>query len=186
VHLPPPTTYKFETLDKVWMATVESGQLALTCRNYVQWSDFRSRLADLVSAFVPLYQVSAVTRLGVRFQDVIRKAELGLEGCSWRDLIRPEVLATWHFFTDGLDENPPTNFGLQLAIPPGEVRIGISTVRSEASDVGLLIDTDCYANEVMGADPAALLGRADDLHEYTSLVFQACITDVLHDALRRD
>lgn len=181
-----PMTYKFETLDKNWMVSVESNLLALTCRKYEQWSDFRGRFDALVRAFTSLYEVTAIHRIGLRYQDVIRKAEFGLEGVPWAELVRPEVLSTWQFFTNGLDENPATEFRVELDIPPGQVRIGISTVTRHADVTGLLIDTDCYSNETVSADPSALLTKADDLHEYTSRVFQACITDKLHAALQKD
>lgn len=179
-------TYKFETLDKFWAVSVESNLLALVCRNYSQWPDFRGRFDALVRAFTSLYEVTTVTRIGLRYQDVIGKAELGLDGVPWSELLDPRVLATWQFFTDGLDENPATDFRVELAIPPGGVRIGISTVKRDGSDAGLMIDTDCYSNQTVPADSSALLAKADALHEYTSRVFQACISDRLHVALQQD
>jgi uncharacterized protein (TIGR04255 family) len=77
------------------------------------------------------------------------------------------------------------NFSVELQIPPGQAKIGISWVRNPEGDSGILIDTDCYDEGSWDPSASDLMSRAEKLHEYTGLVFQACITDKLHTALLR-
>jgi uncharacterized protein (TIGR04255 family) len=177
-------TYSFLTPDKSWRINIESNLLALTCQKYTEWRDFRARFAVILNDFFRVYGVGLVTRVGLRYKDVINKAALGLDGATWRELIEPPVLGTVEFFTDDLDKNPGMDFALVLSIPPGSLRVGFSLVQNPDKQVGFLIDTDCFSEDQKPADVGALLDCADELHKYSNSVFQACITDRLHKALQ--
>lgn len=176
-------TTTFSSVNRNWTITVAPTVLALTCTKYTEWSDFRHRFAELVQTFHEIYKVPISTRIGVRFRDVINKTELGVPNSPWRDLIRPEVLATFEFFTEGLDSDPAVSAAIQLAIPPGKVNISFAMVANIEKQVGFLIDTDCYSEDTREFAETSIMKSADDLHEYTSIVFQSCITDFLHGRL---
>lgn len=181
----PGRTYFFSSLDKNWTVSVESKLLALTCRNYREWPEFRKRFKPLLEAMIEMYGIGVISRLGLRYQDVIVRKALGLEGHSWNELLQPEVLRSFAFFTDEIEQSPPMSASIELGIPPGKIKIALSTVISqETKDEGLLIDTDCFAEKNIPADVDEILKQADDLHTYTGLVFDACISDTLHQALK--
>ena len=179
------TTFLFSSADNKWTVSVEPTLLAITCRAYEQWAAFWPRFSAVTELMIRLYGIGLVTRLGLRYVDVIDKEALGLAGSSWSDLVAAPVLGTPLFFTEGLDECPPMQFVTTLAIPPGSVNIKISTVENRVSKTkGMLIDTDCFCEGNLPTDVSELGRKANELHEYTSIVFQACITDRLHDALQ--
>jgi len=179
----PLRTTTFSSVDRAWTVSVSSTVLGLTCTKYSEWSQFRTRFSELLKVFHEIYNLTVTTRLGLRYKDVINKQQLGAVDHPWHDLIRPEVLATFEFFTADLDNNPPVAATLQLEIPPGKVNVAFSTVTNTEKQIGFLIDTDCYSEETREFDLGGLMKSADDLHEYTSIVFQACITDFLHEQL---
>ena len=143
----------------------------------------RTRFSELLKVFHEIYDLTVTTRIGLRYKDVINKKQLGVADSPWHDLIRPEVLASFEFFTGDLDDNPPVVATIQLEIPPGKVNVSLSTVTNIEKQIGFLVDTDCYSEETRQFDLGGLMQSADDLHEYTSIVFQACITDFLHKKL---
>jgi uncharacterized protein (TIGR04255 family) len=175
--------YRFRSQDSAWRVDLEPSLLALSCYNYPEWAQFRDRFKAIIEGLSSIYRIQLITRLGLRYKDVISKGPLGLSGRPWRDLIKPEVFGTMAFFTDDMEANPQTNFSIVLEIPPGQVRIGITAVKNPEGEAGILIDTDCFAEENCALSIDDVMSRANELHEYTSIVFQACITDVLHDAL---
>ncbi len=176
-------TTTFSSVDKFWTISVGSTLLGLTCTKYSEWSQFRGRLSELLRVFGEIYELTIATRFGLRYKDVISKRDLGVIDSPWHDLIRPEVLASFEFFTADLDSNPAALASIQLAIPPGKVNISLGTVTNIEKQIGFLIDTDCYIDQIGQFDLDSLLKNADELHEYTSIVFQSCITDFLHDRL---
>lgn len=177
------TTFKFASRDKCWTVSVESNLIALTCTRYTEWPEFRDRIEEIIQAFLSTYKVTLTTRLGLRYRSVVNRKDLGLESVPWCQLLRPEVLGSWLFFADEIDEKSAANLSIDVEIPPGRVRIGLSTVASSSGDAGLMIDTDCYSEDQMDASPRALMGKAEEFHAYTSSVFQGCISDTLHAAL---
>jgi uncharacterized protein (TIGR04255 family) len=177
-------TYRFSSSDEQWVVSLEAGLLALTCRRYRDWSTFRSRFRHLLKGVIELYRMPVVTRLGLRYRDAIFKELLGLEGCSWRDLFQSGLFGTVDFFTEDIDANPPINLTMQFSIPAGRMNVGISTILNPEKQSGFMIDTDCFVEEQQPAQLALLVAKANKLHNYTSLVFQACISDRLHKALQ--
>jgi uncharacterized protein (TIGR04255 family) len=181
---PPVRTYRFSSSDHQWVVSLEAGLLALSCHRYTEWSGFRSRFQEITKAAIAMYRIPVITRLGLRYRDAIFKELLGLENCSWRELFEPGLFGTVDFFTDQIDANPPLNLSMQLSIPVGRLNIGISTVMNPERQSGLLIDTDCFVEKQQPAKDATLIHQANELHKYTSTVFQACISDRLHKTLQ--
>lgn len=177
------TNFRFCTRDKAWSISIEAGLLALSCARYREWKEFRERFAEVLTGFLEMYKVPLATRVGLRYRDVINRQELGLQDVSWNRLLRPEVLSTFLFFADELDETHPANMVMELDIPPGRVRIGISTAKSSTKGAGLMIDTDCFLDGQMDASTDGLMKKADEFHDYSHVVFQACISDTLHGSL---
>jgi uncharacterized protein (TIGR04255 family) len=176
--------YSFFSVDKAWRVSLESNLLALTTSKYTSWSEFKARFAVIVGTAIATYRIGLITRLGLRYRDVIDRDGLGLGSASWKELIRPEFFGTVDFFTEEFDRNPPISLSIQLAIPPGQVRIGVTTaINQERKTAALLIDTDCFAEETFPGDSETLMKRADELNQFTGRIFQACITDRLHYAL---
>jgi uncharacterized protein (TIGR04255 family) len=182
-----PSTYFFSDPTRHWKIGLEQNLLSLTCLKYSSWVDFRARLEPILNAVKQIYGIEYIGRLGLRFRDVVDKNDLGLANSSWSELIDPRVLGTFLFFSDDVDSDSGMSATIELAIPPGLVKIQLAKVaNSRSKHTGLLIDTDCFDPAERPMVPGELLARADELHRYTNVIFQACITDKLHNALLSD
>lgn len=182
-----PASYVFFDPSRQWKIGLEQNLLSLTCLKYTSWAVFRDRLKPLLDAVKEIYGVEFIARIGLRFRDVIDKNDLGLGGCSWSELIDQRVLGTFLFFSDNVDSDSGMTASMELAIPEGLVKIGLAKVaNNRTKNTGFLIDTDCFDATEQRMVPDELLARADQLHRHTNVVFQACITDKLHEALLRD
>lgn len=181
------STYFFSDTTKQWKVSLQPSLLALTCSNYSEWKDFRVRFEAIAAAAAEIYQIGVMSRIGLRYKDVIDRGILELGDHPWTDLIKSEALGTFLFFTDNLEESDGgVSASIEAAIPPGLAKVQLAkVVNSATKNIGLLIDTDCFVQRDQPFDVGTLMRQADELHEYTSIVFHACITDLLHDALQK-
>jgi uncharacterized protein (TIGR04255 family) len=75
--------HAFLSRDKVWTVILSGDIISLSTRVYIHWEDCKVRLQKALEAFFRIYRLAFFTRLGLRYQDVIRPQELGLEGKPW-------------------------------------------------------------------------------------------------------
>jgi uncharacterized protein (TIGR04255 family) len=64
--------------------------VAVTEKQYRRWEDFRQEIYVARDAVEEVYQPAFYSRIGLRYQDVIDKAKIGLEDEPWSALIKPE------------------------------------------------------------------------------------------------
>jgi uncharacterized protein (TIGR04255 family) len=83
-----PSGYDFISADQHWTASLTRDFLALSTNDYLNWHDFATRLDEVKTIFEDMYSPPFYSRIGLRYQDVIRRSELGLEGAAWSDLIQ--------------------------------------------------------------------------------------------------
>jgi uncharacterized protein (TIGR04255 family) len=86
------TAYEFISSDELWKVSLTREFVALSARQYTRWEDFKGRLKAIVASLTEEYSPAFLTRLGLRYRDVIRKSKLGLESVGWSDLLQPHVL----------------------------------------------------------------------------------------------
>lgn len=182
---PPESTYVFSSPDRNWKVTLEGTRLGLTCLSYKEWPEFRRRFESALAVAQEIYEISLYSRFGLRYRDVIDREKFGLQEYRWVELVDQRVFGTFFFFSDDLDHDGGFNASIELAIPPGMVRVQVGkVVNRETKRVGLIFDTDCFVERDMQLSVPELMAIADDLHAYTGTVFHACITDKLHAALQ--
>ena len=69
--------HEFASQDRAWDLKLSREFISLACRSYTRWEDFRQRLAGAFEALMTQYRPSFVTRIGLRYQDIIRRALAG-------------------------------------------------------------------------------------------------------------
>jgi uncharacterized protein (TIGR04255 family) len=176
--------FRFQDLEKQWTISLESNIFALTCTKYKRWEEFRDRFNGALNQFAQVYQLPLITRFGLRYKDVIDLTALELEGRAWSDIVRPEVLQTFEFFTEDTSKLSAFQCSLILEIEHGTVRIVLGTITGPNKQVGLLIDTDCYVEPANFTSTSDVHNRAEQFHAYSGRIFQGCITDYLHNVLQ--
>jgi uncharacterized protein (TIGR04255 family) len=80
--------YDFISTDQHWTVSLTRDFLALSTNDYRNWQDFATRLDKVKTIFEEMYAPPFYSRIGLRYQDVIRRSELGLNGVPWSELIQ--------------------------------------------------------------------------------------------------
>jgi uncharacterized protein (TIGR04255 family) len=174
--------YDFTSADKDWAISLTKDFIALTCRQYKRWEEFKSHFERPIEILKEIYNPPFFTRVGLRYQNVICRSKLGLSDCQWADLLQPHIAGEFGHLgvADSVLEAARQTL-IQLSDNDGNVRIRHGTVQSENGEECYLIDNDFFKTDnVEVKDVFGLLGR---LNRRSGLLFQWCITERLHEAL---
>lgn len=196
-QLPPSITkiFHFAAPDGAWRFTYCSDFMALTCSRYSGWSEFLPRMLNGIAPLIRKFPALSVSRLGLRYKDVIEREPLGLEGTPWPELIQPFLLGPLmpNAFSDGgrMDEGDLTSFLSQAVLQLEDCKLLLQSSLLSA-DVGnrraFLIDADFFDENNFGerflADESSLKSRLESLHTNAGALFRRGITEKLHVALQ--
>jgi uncharacterized protein (TIGR04255 family) len=176
--------YDFASADEKWKATLAGTFVALTAARgaYVRWEDFKSRLIPLVNAVVEMYGPAFFSRSGLRYQNVIRRSVLGLDGVPWRELIQPHVAgALGGSIPEAAIER--ITAAAQFHVDDGAkvvVRHGLG--QTEASgEIGYVLDADFFTENRTEVTHA--IERLESFNREARRLLHWCVTGRLHDAM---
>jgi uncharacterized protein (TIGR04255 family) len=176
--------HEFASKDRAWDLKLNRESISLACRSYTRWEDFRQRLARPFEALMTQYQPSFVTRIGLRYQDVIRRSPLDLKDAPWNQLLQPWVTcALGPAETAGEVENLQAVTIIRLPNEAGKTQVsyGLGKDPTLENETVFVIDTDFFTEQQ--TDPSDVFQRLDALHRQAGLLFRWCITDRLHEAM---
>jgi uncharacterized protein (TIGR04255 family) len=185
----PDNSYNFVSADGSWTINLSKDALTLQTTAYVRWEEFKDRLTQIFGAFWDLYGPIAVTRIGLRYQDILDREKHGLGDDAWSMWVKPQVL--------GLLADPQLSTAKQhqsvsivaLDDELGELalRVGLG-LNSESGKQVFLIDADFYADSSSGQYPGSdippIFDRLDHFNEQAGGLFRWCITNDLHAKLK--
>jgi uncharacterized protein (TIGR04255 family) len=177
-------SYQFHTEDRTSTVELTPQSISLSMRKYRRWEEFSSALRAPLSAFVEVYRPSYFERAGLRYQDLIQRESIGLNGVPWSRLLRPEILGelTVEVFEQNLLDARRV---LRVKTPSGSgfilLQHGLATGQGR-KEAGYMIDFDFSSERKIEVPDAYSV--LDELHEGVGRAFRWCITDELHDALQ--
>ena len=171
--------------------------IAFTSTNYGSWDEYLPGLLQAMIDFNNEVGTLAITRIGLRYRDVIERSVLGLEGTPWHNLIKPFLLGP--LANDALcgeDELDEDAFESQVSQCLMRLegcslllQTSLLTAVADASKA-FLIDADFFhemdSNEECGnaaASSKELVALLETLHSNAGALFRRAITEKLHDAL---
>lgn len=181
------------TTDGVWRVSVCSEFIALTCSKYKSWDEFLPRIRACAEAFSHYCPDTSVTRVGLRYKDVIEREPLNLEGTPWHELIRPFLLGP--LSPEGINEVAPPEEDIGSFVSQALLRLNQSSLLLQGSLLtsadgdtrAFLIDGDFFCE---GSVESGILSQSEllaslleHLHESAGALFRRCITEKLHHAL---
>ena len=181
------TAYDFISEDELWTVRLTRDFLALTCRRYERWEQFQQHLTLPLETLLETYKPSFFSRIGLRYQNVIRPSMLGLEGTKWADLLSPYIaceLASPEVATS-IQEAGHT-IVVKLTDDRGVVRIQHGIVPPEDNGTGeaaYLIDNDFFVNQKIGTEKENVWNILNQFKIRARRCFRWCITDRLHEAM---
>jgi uncharacterized protein (TIGR04255 family) len=175
--------YEFSTDDKRWTISLTRNFLSLSTPDYQNWGEFRSRFETALSVLLEVYKPAVITRVGLRYIDVIVRSRLRLDHTDWGELIaKPIVGVLASDIKDNVDEIQST-FSVDLKDQVGAVKVRAGTVKAPQSDeICFMIDSDYF--NLSSRKPEEILPTIDVFHSKAYNLFRWCISDQLHNAMR--
>ena len=175
--------YDFLSEDESWKLTLSRNYIALTAYKYERWERFFERLQKPLRALISIYSPAYFTRIGLRYIDIINRAELKLEKVAWAELLKPFILG---FLAIPETQDHVQNFAstYEIGLEDGESKVRIATKLLETVDSGeacFMIDSDFMVNKKVELKDAE--ERLIYLNIRASRLIQWCITDKLYTAL---
>ena len=173
--------HRFKTADERRILALGQDFLALEEKDYKQWDGFEGCLRNAEQVLRKTYKPAFYTRVGLRYQDVIRRSTLDLSDVEWGELLNPALLGELgdKRLSDHVQDHRCQTL-IKLATADGLVRIrhGLAL---DGGEQCYLIDADFFTQERRDTDGAfADLSAFNRLARY---LFQWAITDTLHRAM---
>jgi uncharacterized protein (TIGR04255 family) len=177
-------SHDFDSKDRAWSLNLTREFVALTCRAYDRWENFRERLAGPLGALRTQYNPAFFTRVGLRYRNVIRRSRLKLDTTPWSDLLRPAVSGILGApETAGQVKDVRSVFLLDLPEEVGRVQVSSGlAIDGQMNEVVFLIDADFHTEQQ--TETSHVFPRLNAFNRYARLFFRWCITDRLHNAMR--
>lgn len=176
--------YDFATADEKWKVTLTRDFLALSTSAYRRWEEFLDHLKGPLEALTAIYAPAFFTRIGLRYQDLVRRSVLNAEEVNWSDLIKAHLAGVL-----GIAEVAPAVDGLAGQVIIRFPRFGgkaqmnfgiVQTVDAPKEDC-FLIDSDFYTEErIEIADVNNILAY---FNRQSGKLFRWCIQNRLHEAM---
>lgn len=171
--------------------------IAFTSTNYRNWDEYLPDLLQAVREFNNQVGTVAVTRIGLRYRDVIERSVLGLDGTPWHELIKPFMLGPLadnslcesgevdeDAFESQVSQSLMRLDGCKLLL-----QTSLLTPVTDASKA-FLIDADFFhemdSNQECGNasnSSKELVALLEILHSNAGALFRRAITEKLHHAL---
>ncbi|WP_399233056.1 TIGR04255 family protein [Synechococcus sp. CS-1333] len=178
-------SYEFIHESAEWKLTLASDSIALSTLNYTRWEDFRERLFKALEVFNSIYSPASFSRVGLRYQNLIVRSELGLGDTTWNQLLKSSVLGC--LVSTDLSESDLSDafltFGCSLNVEGAILRVRAGLAKKDGSDeVCYLIDSDCYTESTL--EFANVRQVLDQFNKQLRNFFNWAITSTLRDSLR--
>ncbi|MCJ7506102.1 TIGR04255 family protein, partial [Candidatus Bathyarchaeota archaeon] len=151
-------------------------------KEYRRRSEFRQKLEGPLQALIKIYNPANLSRVGLRYVNVIDRKALAVESLAWKELLQPQVLGLLgsdiHEDVQSLD----VKYEIRLDDQSSMVRIVMGLLEPKGQDEdSLMIDMDFYSTQKMDYNSAK--AKLDYFHIEASKLFRWMITDTLHDAM---
>lgn len=173
--------YDFASADQAWTLTLSQDFLALQTTKYTRWEEFRDRIETAFQLLVEIYQPSFVSRIGLRYQDLFDRRELGLENRPWKELFKPTI--SGELTDDAVSssvEEKLSHLVLRLNDTDGFVTINHG-INFDLDEQRYFIDADFFCgNQTPVGDTLAMLER---LKRHAGRFFRWCLDEPLRDAM---
>jgi uncharacterized protein (TIGR04255 family) len=176
-------SYEFSSADGTWKVTLTSQFLALVTTKYRRWEEFKERLGLPLQALARTYGPTFFSRLGLRYQDVIKRSELGLSDVAWSELLQPHILA--ELSKPGIEAaavEVARNLLLQIGDQGDKVRVQHGFAKTgQDPEKCYLIDCDFFVEQQ--TEPNNATAVLDRLNRESGRLFRWCIESRLHEAM---
>lgn len=178
----PITNHSFSNEDESLTVNLTQTFMALATGSYSRWEDFRNSLELPLTALRDVYSPRTYTRIGLRYIDTIKRAELGLADMPWRDLLQPDIIGTISSDTvgDSVSEYGSRSL-ISLADNQGKVQLVTALTLDEHGEECFVIDMDFFHEGKVPDHEVS--NRLEAFRTSSNRMFQWCMKKPLFDAL---
>ena len=179
--------HQFYAKGRTWTVSLTRDFVALETNQYKQWEDFRELLQLVINTLFQIYEPAYLTRIGLRYKNVIDRNRLGLEDVDWRDLFSDFVLG--QFACDETSHLVLEHHGRTLVKLNDDgdlVRMEYGQVIDSAGDQSnklYLLDHDFYTNKETEPDEQDIVSRLNTYNALNRRLFRWGVSDRLHAAM---
>ena len=184
---PDEVNYHFISADNQWKVNLTTGFIAVSTTAYTTWEEFAGKLDEALVCFIKVYEPAFFERIGFRYINAISRKELGVEDCSFSDLIQPAYLGL--MAEEDVNERAfvsaaqnvlvklPGGCSLKLHCGPGMIK------RDNIPDneTKFIMDIDVFMEGNVEMKHSA--GALNTVHINANRVFRNAITKTLHNAM---
>lgn len=176
-------THKFATAEGTRFISLNPEFVAFTERKYQRWEHFRTDIETATTTLEEVYTPAFYLRVGLRYQDVIDRKELGLDD-PWHALINAPLVGMLgaENLRDEVQDIQTESLIKVTGVRGGFVRLrhGLRKVAPDGHQV-YVIDSDFYTSERSGKDD--VLGILDEFRRVAGNLFRWAATSRLQQAL---
>ena len=181
--LPRGSGYDFISADTEWQITLTRDFLSLRTSAYNRWEEFASRIKGPLTSLKQVYEPAFFTRIGLQYENLIRRSELDLPELAWSELIQPHLAGILSDSNIGPEVEICTQVTtVRLKGNLGQVRIQHGLVMiEETKEAAYLIDSDFFTDQrTEVGDETAIL---EHYHQKAGHLFRWCIKPLLHNTM---
>jgi uncharacterized protein (TIGR04255 family) len=180
----PQPSFVFADEHQTRTLTLSQESFSIAERDYREWGIFREEIESLKGHLEDVYQPPFYTRVGLRYQDLIDRDELGLSDVSWADLLNPAFAGLLGAETQVSQDVQRITSVAELLVPEvpgGRVRVQHGLIEAPAP-IRYAIDSDFSVAE--RSDLAEVLPRLDAFSAHAGNLFRWAVSDRLLTALQ--
>ena len=174
--------HMFLSADKIWRISLSSNSLSLSTKEYEDWDDFKGRAEGCLKKFFEIYPIKVVTRMGLRYRDLIKRSEIGKKEATWSELLNPLVLGPMGAVEFQTISAEGARWTQRFAF--GDIKINFQggTAMHDVEQCYMLELDVSIPKQVIG-DLQTLSSELERLHEPVGPLFRWAIKNELHAAL---
>jgi len=176
--------FEFISANEKWKINLTNNFLALTTFEYTQWENFRDHLEIPLQALIDVYKPKFITRIGLRYRDIIKRSNIEMKEISWDELLQPHISGA--LMDTNINEkillSTLTNLVIQLPDSESIVRIVHGLVQEKNDEENsYMIDSDFFTDKRTEINDA--MDRLEFFNRRGHRLIRWCITDRLHTAM---
>lgn len=179
--------FQFISIDGAWTVSLTREFVALVATQYTCWDDYRENMKLVIKALLDVYAPAFISRVGLRYQNVVDRNALNLNECLWKDLISKYVLGPLAEDTvanDIAEHQNATAFKLNDDGDFARLQHGLVAEKDTDSFEQLyMLDIDLYCEQETEANADKIAAKLNNYNAANRRLFNWCIRDELRIAM---
>lgn len=178
--------YVFTSEDLSWRVSLNRNFIAIATRNYRRYEEFKQKFVDILKVFERIYKPAFYSRIGLRYEDLIVRSELGLQKVDWSAIIPQHIAPELH--SPAIASSVRASIkNLVLETDDGAIMLKHGLVNAidvdrNAEELAYLLDADFYKEGKIGKGDY-VWELFDRYNKSARNLFRWSITDRLHEAM---